>query len=77
MAEPQKTTLSLEEAADVLKVGVPTIEELITRGALSVRDESGERCVLYEDLLSFIRASQRASTEDGDPPAGQLDAGLV
>lgn len=77
MTEHERETLSLDEAAAVLKVGVPTVEELIARGVLSVQDEGGERCVLYADLLAYLRNSHRASTEDGDAPADQLDVGLV
>lgn len=75
MTEPERATLSLAEAADVLKVGVPTVEELIARGALAAHDEGGERRVRHEDLLAYLRASQRASTAGGEPPAGQLGGG--
>lgn len=70
----ERKTLSLDEAAAVLKVGVPTLEELIARGLLRTVRERDETCVLYDDLLAFLRDSQRASTEDGEPPAGQMGA---
>lgn len=75
MAE-QKESLSVDEAADVLKVGVPTIEALIADGALRAAQQQGETRVRYEDLLDYMRASQRASTEDGDSPADGLGAAL-
>jgi excisionase family DNA binding protein len=77
MTERQRETLSIEEAAGVLKVGVPTVEELIAQGVLNVRQEGDEDCVLYADLLAYLRQSHRASTEDGEAPANQLDVGLV
>lgn len=67
----ERQTLSVEEAAAALKVGVPTIEELIAQGVLRAIQERDETCVLYEDLVAFIRDSQRASTEDGEPPAAR------
>ena len=66
MTEPQRYSLSLEEAAVVLTVGVPTVEELIAQGMLRARDEDGERCVLYEDLVAYLRDSQRAQGEADD-----------
>jgi excisionase family DNA binding protein len=65
MTEPQRHSLTLEEAAEVLTVGVPTIEELIAQGMLHVQDEDGQRCVLYEDLLAYLRNSQRAQNGAG------------
>lgn len=65
----ERRTLSLEEAAAVLKVGVPTLEELIAQGRLRTVRERNETCVLYDDLVTFLRDSQRASTEGGEPPA--------
>jgi excisionase family DNA binding protein len=41
-------------------VGVPTVEELIAQGMLRVHDEGGQRCVLYEDLLAYLRDDGRA-----------------
>ena len=67
MTELQRNSLTLEEAAEVLTVGVPTIEELIAQGMLRARDEGGQRCVLYEDLLAYLRDSQRAWNEAGEP----------
>ncbi|HMQ29416.1 MAG TPA: helix-turn-helix domain-containing protein [Chloroflexaceae bacterium] len=72
----ERQTLSLEEAAAALKIGVPTLEELIAQGLLRVVREQDETCVLYEDLVAFLRDGQRASSEDGEPPAAQRDGGL-
>jgi excisionase family DNA binding protein len=67
MTELQRNSLTLEEAAEVLTVGVPTVEELIARGMLRAHDEGGQRCVLYEDLLAYLRDSQRAGDVAGEP----------
>ncbi len=66
MTERQRYSLSLEEAAEALKVGLPTIEELIAQGILRAQDEDGERCVLYEDLLAYLRDGQRSGDEPRD-----------
>jgi excisionase family DNA binding protein len=66
MTEPQRYSLTLEEAAEVLTVGVPTVEELIAQGMLRAQEEDGQRCVLYEDLLAYLRHSRRAQGEAGD-----------
>lgn len=73
----ERQTLSLEEAAGVLKVGVPTLEELIARGILRTVREHDEICVRYEDLMAFLRDSQRATREEGDPPADRLKSDLA
>jgi excisionase family DNA binding protein len=70
MTEPQRHSLTLDEAAEVLTVGLPTIEELIAQGMLRVQDEDGQRCVLYEDLLAYLRHSQRAPNGAGAPGGG-------
>jgi excisionase family DNA binding protein len=67
MTELQRNSLTLEEAAEVLTVGVPTIEELIAQGMLRARDEDGQRCVLYEDLLAYLRDSQRSGEQADEP----------
>ncbi len=74
MSEPQ--ILSLDEAAAALKVGVPTLEELIARGLLQTVRERDEIRVRYDDLVAFLRDSQRANVEDGEPPAARLEADL-
>lgn len=76
MSEARKEILSLEEAADVLKVGVPTVEDLIADGSLAAHDEAGVTCVRYDDLVAYLRISHRASSEDGDPPAAGKSTGV-
>jgi excisionase family DNA binding protein len=72
----ERQILSLDEAAAVLKVGVPTLEELIAQGQLRTVGEGDSAGVRYDDLLIFLRDSQRATTEEGEPPATRLEGGL-
>lgn len=69
--EQQPELLTLEAAADVLKVGVPTVESLIGSGALIAQEQAGELMVAYPDLLDYLRAGQRDLMSDG--PAAPKD----
>jgi excisionase family DNA binding protein len=62
-----QTWLTLAEAADALKVGVPTVRELIERGELQATQHNGELCVPKQALIAFLQASQRALENDGQP----------
>jgi excisionase family DNA binding protein len=62
-----QTWLTLAEAADALKVGVPTVRELIERGELQATQHNGELCVPEQALIAFLQASQRALENDGQP----------
>jgi excisionase family DNA binding protein len=63
--EHEPELLTLEAAADVLKVGVPTVESLIGSGVLAAQEEGGELMVAYTDLLDYLRAGQRDLMSDG------------
>ncbi|HEY1013936.1 MAG TPA: helix-turn-helix domain-containing protein [Herpetosiphonaceae bacterium] len=60
--------LSLEQAADVLKVGVPTIRSLIDRGLLATEPGAEPPLVPTAALLAFLRADQRALLDEGGQP---------
>jgi excisionase family DNA binding protein len=70
----ERQTLSFDEAAAVLTIGVPTLEELIARGLLRTVREHGETCVRYDDLLAYLRDSERASLADDAQAAEQREA---
>lgn len=69
--EQQPELLTLEAAADVLKVGVPTIESLVGSGALAAQERGGALMIAYADLLDYLRESQRDLMSDG--PASPKD----
>lgn len=70
----QQRWLSLAEAANLLKVGVPTIQSLINRGLLADQQREGQIVVSYDAILAFLREDQRALLEgDGQAP----DLGLL
>ena len=58
--------LTRAEAADALKVGVPTIDQLIERGDLAAEMRDGEAQIAEEALLAFLRAAQQAI--ESQPP---------
>jgi excisionase family DNA binding protein len=72
--EPDRETLSIEEVANLLKVGVPTVQSLLNRGLLAAHEESGQPCVLYADVMAFLRADQRRMLDEGEQPS---DMGLI
>jgi hypothetical protein len=67
-------TLSLDAAANLLKVGVPTVQSLINRGMLTAQESAGQTIVAYDEILRFLRADQRQLLGDGAQPA---DLGLL
>jgi hypothetical protein len=67
-------TLSLDAAANLLKVGVPTMQSLINRGMLTAQERAGQTVVAYDEILRFLRADQRQLLGDGAQPA---DLGLL
>jgi hypothetical protein len=67
-------TLSLDAAANLLKVGVPTVQSLINRGMLTAKESAGETVVAYDEILRFLRADQRQLLDNGAQPA---DLGLL
>jgi len=69
--DQQPEVLSVESAAAMLKVGVPTVESLISSGALSASHANGELVVAYDDLVDYLRANQRDLMGDG--PAAPKD----
>ena len=66
--------LSLDEAASVLKIGVPTVQSLINRGLLHAQVEAGQPMVSYDDLLTFLRTDQHKLFNEGRQPE---DLGLI
>jgi excisionase family DNA binding protein len=72
--EPDRASLSIDEVANLLKVGVPTVQSLINRGLLTTREEAGQPCVLYADVMAFLREDQRRMLDEGAQPS---DLGLV
>ncbi len=74
--EHKREWLSLEEAADLLKVGVPTIQSLIDRGLLHPRQLEGQTVLSIDMVLGFLREDQRKLLEpEGQPPNQGLSAG--
>lgn len=67
--EQQRVWLSLEEAADLLKVGVPTIQSLINRGLLKTHQLEDRTVISIDMVLAFLREDQRKLfDDDGQPP---------
>ena len=72
--EQRPNLLTLEAAANLLKVGVPSVQSLINRGFLSAQIRDGQTVVSYDDILRFLREDQRQLLEeDGQSP----DLGLM
>lgn len=72
--EPRHEWLSLDEAAGVLKVGVPTVQSLINRGLLQAEQHGDQTRVAYAALVAFLRADQRTLLDTGGQPP---DLGLT
>lgn len=64
----QPEFLSLEEAANVLSVGVPTVQNLIDQGVLTTHAREGQVVIPYDALLAFLREDQRKLMEAEDHP---------
>lgn len=67
----QPPLLSLDDAANLLKVGVPTIQSLINRGLLAAQDDGR---IAYADVLAFLRHDEQVLRELGHHPS---DLGLL
>jgi excisionase family DNA binding protein len=67
--EQQRRWLSLDEAADFLKVGVPTVQRLIDRGLLHAQPGAQPPLVSYEAILAFLRSDQRRRLHEEQPPS--------
>ena len=72
--EQQGRWLSLDEAANVLKVGVPTLQTLLNRGILTGQEREGQIVLSYDTILSFLREDQRKLLDAGGQPP---DLGLI
>ena len=72
--EQRPNLLTLDAAANLLKVGVPTVQSLINRGILTAQQRQGQTVVSYDDILRFLREDQRHLLEEhGQSP----DLGLM
>ena len=74
MTDQQPEFLGLDAVADLLKVGVPTVQSLINRGILESRTQGRQTVVPYQAVLAFLRDDQRALLDEhGQAP----DQGLL
>jgi hypothetical protein len=72
--EQLPTMLTLDAAANILKVGIPTVQRLINRGILTAQMRQGQTVIAYDDILTFLRDDQRhLLQEEGQSP----DQGLM
>ena len=72
--EQRPNLLTLEAVANLLKVGLPSVQSLINRGILTGQMRQGQMVVSYDDILRFLRDDQRHLLEaDGQSP----DLGLM
>ena len=72
--EQQSEFLTLDAVADLLKVGIPTVQSLIDAGLLESQTQGQQTVVPYRAVLMFLRDDQRKLLEeDGQAP----DLGLL
>ncbi len=72
--ERQSEFLTLDAIADLLKVGIPTVQSLINRGILESQTQDQQTMVPYRAVLAFLRDDQRKLLgEHGQAP----DLGLL
>jgi excisionase family DNA binding protein len=57
--EQQSEYLTIEAVAELLKVGVPTVQGLIDRGLLASELQGARMLVPYASVLAFLREDQR------------------
>ena len=57
--EQQSEFLALDAVADLLKVGIPTVQSLINRGILESQTQGQQTVVPYHAVLMFLRDDQR------------------
>ncbi len=72
--DQQPEWLSLDETANLLKVGVATVQSLIDRGILSSQRRGEQIEVSYDAILTFLQEDQRKLFQEGGQPP---DLGLV
>jgi hypothetical protein len=68
------TWLTLEEAATMLKVGIPTIQSLINRDLLELDSSQEPPRIAYHAVVDFLRRDQRTLSEQGHQPP---DLGII
>lgn len=67
-------TLSLDEAAKMMRLGEDSMRELIVTGAVPAVSLNRKHCVLLrEDVLAFLRATAR---QQADEKRGRIAAAL-
>ena len=62
--EQQPKYLTLEGVADLLKVGVPTVQGLVDRGLLASEALGDGMRVPYDSVLTYLRESERILLDD-------------
>ncbi len=72
--DQKREWLSLDQTADLLKVGVPTVQSLINRGLLRTQPGTEPPLVSYDSILAFLRKEQRTLLREGRQPP---DLGLA
>jgi excisionase family DNA binding protein len=77
MMETEMETLTVEEAAFLLKVGTPTVESLIRRGLLPVEERSGTYQIRRQELVAFMRRNQREIEQNDDAADTAQDFGVM
>ena len=60
--------LSIAEAATLLKVGEPTVQQLIDQGTLQAEQHGDTMRVSEAALLAFLRANQQTLETGQQPP---------
>ena len=63
--------LTLDAAANVLKVGTPTVQRLISRGILTAQTHAGQTVIAYDELVRFLRDDQRHLLDEEEQPPDQ------
>jgi excisionase family DNA binding protein len=58
--------LTFEAAANVLKVGIPTIESMVEQGVLAAQTRGGEQLISYAALVDFLKEDQRKLLDDDE-----------
>ena len=74
--ETEIGTLTVQEAAFLLKVGTPTIESLIRRGLLPAEERNGTYQIRRQDLITLMRRNQR-EIEQNDGAETAQDFGVM
>lgn len=72
--EQKPAWLSLDETANLLKVGLPTVQSLINRGLLRTQPGTEPSVVSYDSILAFLREDQQTLLTEGHQPP---DLGLT